>query len=226
MHPTLGVVCLSLTNSTVKTTSVSANYNKTRGRSAKQRQSKTQRHRSPPDFQPEIAVGTVIRYKASQAITSGQIQVSDLLRSYFIATTSTIGYSILAAVKVKRVEVWGAMASDLSPITVSVEFNSDGVETGARKVSHSDSSMGVTPAFVSAKPVKDSIAGKWQGENSTQNLFLVTCSANSIMDIHVTLVFKNDEDPSGNFGISGAVAGKLYCRKVATYFIPIGRAYL
>jgi len=150
-----------------------------------------------------------------------------MLRSYLIATTSTIGYSLLSCIKVKRVEVWGAIASDLSPVTVSVEFNSDGVETGARKTTHSDSSMGASsPAFVSAKPVKDSIAGKWQGENSTQNLFLITCSTNSIVDIHLTLVFKNDEDPSGSVGISGAVAGKLYCRKAATYLLPVGRAYL
>jgi hypothetical protein len=140
------------------------------------------------------------------AATLTQITFADLLDTMLVATTAVVTYDLFDLVKIKRIRVWGQAALG-TPSTVEVQFNST---TGDSTI-HTDTSLGIKPAFVQCRPSPKSLASFWQA-SAAGNAFVVTAPAGSVIDVF--LVFKSSNQApvvAQNLAV-GATVGEFYWR--------------
>jgi hypothetical protein len=148
----------------------------------------------------------VVNAAISQAIT-----FQNLLDTMLVATTAIAGTNAFQVVRIRGVKVWAVPVLG-NASTVSVEYS--GLTAGAVGDSniHSDTSMGIQPAFVNARPSARSLASTWQ-PNSSSAAFYLICPSGSVVDIEVSF--------RGGFGVAlvaaqnplvAATAGYTYLR--------------
>lgn len=163
------------------------------------------------------------------AAFANSITYQNLLDILNVGATAATAYDLFYAVKVKRVEVW---ANGLTNAVATVTVIFDGAVAGAvgdQKI-HTDSSMGIEPAHVVARPTRLSQAAQFQVSSSTPCFDLV-CPSGSIVDLELSL-----RQPLLGVAVAvqnapaAVVAGVLYQRgldglAVATSkFTPVGPA--
>ncbi len=150
-----------------------------------------------------------MRFNASSAF-DGAISYQNLLDSILIAATATQGYQLFEVVRIVEVEVWHCpMASSVS--TVIVEF--DGQNTGLIGDSkiHQDTSMGIHPAHVRARPGKRSGASLFQATGASTAFRLVAPSG-SVIDVTVEFRGEFNAAQTVSTALVGATAGAVYLR--------------
>lgn len=157
----------------------------------------------------EIRHGTRLRFHTSAAI-AGNITWQNLLDTILMVTTSTTASDLFYAVKLRKVSVWTVpVIGQTSDITVIFDATDVGF-VGDRQV-HTDTSMGIRPAFVSCSPTRDSLASKWQ-LSSNKTAFYLDCAAGSVVDIDLS--FRADalgaSVPAQNAVVSGVVGTVAY----------------
>lgn len=140
----------------------------------------------PPQIQ-EYAVrhGTRLRFVSNSAF-AGDITFQNLLDLMLTAATTTSGYDQFYSVKVRAVEVWAnAVLGNAS--TVAVGFL--GISAGAvgDQRFHTDTSMGIQPAHVRARPSPKSLAADFQ-TSSSNVAFLLNVPSGAVIDVHLTFV--------------------------------------
>jgi hypothetical protein len=164
----------------------------------------------PPRYLPEVVIGWTFRYQCSAAISNLQITNNNLAQLVYMASTTTVGYPIYSPYKIRRVQIWSPMASDLVPVTCSIEFTkADSSGSISRAMLVSDTSMGAsTCAYVDAKPRSDSMAALYQYP-STDGFMRITCPTASVIDVHVTFVLAASSAVA-SLTTSGLTAGRLY----------------
>jgi len=177
-------------------------------------------------------IGKTLRFITSSAITAGSAPVTapNLLDLLCVATGTSAAYRLAAAVRVNSLEMWSPMASDLVPVTCSVEWSANTSTFGGPSMTTSDTSMGSSRcAHVRAKPPASSLAAMWQGPSATQVLFNLICPANTVLDIHLAVVLRANETSAVAVAgtVSGATVGVLYCRTLYNgsgigNFAPVG----
>ncbi len=183
---------------------------------------------APPPFRASLALRQKFRFAASSAASDLQITSGDLRDLIVMATGATAANNLLASVRVRQIWVWGPMASDLKPVTVSVEFPQTGDAYGAPAVIVSDTSMGaMRSAFLAVKPPKTALASQWLNlAVTTTPLFQLTFPSDSIVDVSFDLVLQNGQGASSpSAPVSGATAGVVYIRaldnRTGTVLVPI-----
>jgi hypothetical protein len=153
---------------------------------------------------------TKLRFLATSAITTG-ISYQNLLDTIGIATSATSLSDLFHQVKIRKIEVW-SIAQLGTPTSVSIQYNNGG-QTGLYGDSkfHTDTSMGIEPAYVSAKPLTNSFPDLYQVSN-TAIAFTLECAAGSVIDVSLTFRQRNLASvTAGNAGV-GLTAGTLYFR--------------
>jgi len=140
----------------------------------------------PPQIQ-EYAVrhGTRLRFVAGSALEQ-QITYQNLLDTMLMATTTTQLADVFTSVKVRKVEVWAAPLLG-SAVSVSVAFDSAVAGNLGDQRLHTDTSMGIQPAHVSARPSPKAQAAQFQ-PSSVSNAFFLTCPSGSVIDVELTFV--------------------------------------
>lgn len=166
----------------------------------------------PPQLQSTvIRHAATLRFRATAAATTN-ITFQNLLDTYLTATTSTVGYDMFETVKVRRVRVWGMPAVGGSG-SVAVEFS--GTTTGivGDQLLYTDTSMGVQPAHVDARPSARCLAADYQLSSSAV-AFRVTVLAGSVVDVEVS--FRSFTPSSSGVvaqnALVGASVGAQYLR--------------
>ncbi len=132
-----------------------------------------------------------------------------------MANTTTTAYRVFSSAKINSISLWGPMASDLAPVTVTIEYQSPtATGIGAPNRLKSDTSVGSTAcAFIRASPPRNSLAGNWIGQAGTSTLFTLTGPVNTIVDLNITFVLQNGETPTAvTNAVAGATVGQVYCR--------------
>jgi hypothetical protein len=129
-----------------------------------------------------------------------------------MAATSTTAFPLLSGLKVEDVEIWGPMASDLKPVTVSVEYpsNVSGALSGPSRIT-SDSSMGSTScAHVKVRPPAGSAASFWLSPGN-DNIIILNAPANSIVDVTLSCTLADGANAlvTGPLTVAGATAGDV-----------------
>jgi hypothetical protein len=135
----------------------------------------------------EVIHNKTLRFICKTSFT-GNITFQNLLDTILMTTTTLTAFDLFFMVKLRRVKVW-ANPTQGTAATCSVIF--DGVTAGSqgdRKV-HTDTSMGIEPAFVNCSPLPKTLAANYQ-LSSNAVAFVLACPLGSVVD--VDLSFKSD----------------------------------
>jgi hypothetical protein len=135
----------------------------------------------------EITHGTRLRFLATAGVNLG-ITYQNLLDTIVAAATATSLFDVFTQVKIRGVEVWSSLVNVGSglPVTVSVVFNGVTVGAAGDQIIHTDTSMGVQPAHVLARPNRKSQASQYQSSSSDE-AFLLVAPAGSVIDVELSL---------------------------------------
>ncbi len=134
----------------------------------------------PPQLnQYQLTHSVTLRFTANAAAVNTAITFADLLDTILMATTAIAPFDVFDLVRVRKVEVWGQAALG-TPSTVQVVFSANGDNNF-----HTDTSLGIQPAYVSAKPSSLSLASFFTGPSGT-SAFLLSCPAGSVIDVSLT----------------------------------------
>jgi len=151
-----------------------------------------------------------LRFTTSAAIAQ-EITYQNLLDCVLFTTSAIAPFTLFNQVRVKNVKVW-ALPVVGSSSSVMVIFNGATLGTTGDRVVHQDSSMGIEPAFVTARPRTKTLASMFQ-TNSSANAFYLNCPINSVVD--VSLDFRSDAlgnaAPAQNASV-GATPGEVAFR--------------
>lgn len=189
--------------------------NATRRRNAKRvarnpvvaQQARYERMEHPPQLNAyQVTHSTTLRFTVSSAVLNTGVTNENILDAMLVATSTTAGYQLFDAFKIKAVELWSnAMVG--TPSTVEVQFVEN---TGDVRVV-TDTSLGVKPAYVHARPSKLSLASFWNITGGN-NLFVFTAPAGSIIDLHCVFRTSTAAPTALANALVGANAGEFYFR--------------
>jgi len=171
----------------------------------------------PGQFQAAFVVTKTMRFQASSALTAANatITTTNLLDMLCMAVSAVAADRLFVSFKLNSVTLWGPMASNLVPVTTSIEYHTDATASvGSPNRLKSDTSIGSTTcAYTTFRPPRLSLASFWQGESATNALFTLTGPVNTIVDINITFVLQNGEPPVAVANaLVGATVGIIYCR--------------
>jgi hypothetical protein len=155
----------------------------------------------------EISHSIRLRYTVTAAVVSQAITPQNVLDTVLIATTATVGYNLFDIFRVRQVEVWGQAALG-TPSTITLLFAQNA--TGDQSI-HTDTSLGVKPAYVKAVPSDRSLASFFN-VTSNATLFLVSAPAGSILDLSCDFRTTNSQATAAQNALVAATAGELYYR--------------
>ncbi len=169
----------------------------------------------PPPFVPSLTLNKVFRFKASAAMVNDVLSIKDVGTMLIMATGATTSNTLSTAFRLRKVEMWGPMASDLVPVTVSVEFQFTPTSgLGGPSKLQSDTSMGSTVcAHVSAVPPAGSSASFWQADYTTDGMCLLNGPSNSVVDLTIEYTLNDSLAAGTAVTVVAATAGVIYVRK-------------
>jgi len=160
----------------------------------------------PPQLNEyEITHGVTLRFTCTAAVVNQVITFENLLDSILIATTATAAFDLFDLVRIRRISIWGQAALG-TPSTVAVTFLTP---TGDGDV-HSDTSLGIKPAYVAARPSKRSLASFFNVAIGA--VFNITCPAGSIIDMHLSFRTTTAAPTATQNPVVAAVPGEVYWR--------------
>jgi hypothetical protein len=143
---------------------------------------------------------TRLRFTTNAAFT-GNVTFGNLLDTIVFAQSALNLYDVFHAVKVRRVQIWSIPAQGSSS-TVTVAFTGISTQWAGDAAVHTDTSMGVEPAYVSARPSPKSVAANFQ-QQASNTAFNLVCPIGSVID--VSLTFRNT--PGYNVAATNASVG-------------------
>jgi len=177
----------------------------------------------PPSINPQIVYSQRLRFISNTGGTQ-PVTFQNLLDCIFVATTPIVGYDLFDTVKVKAVECWCQGVTN-APTTVTVDFSGGITGAAGSGQQTSDTSMGIEPAHVLARPTKTSACGQWQGSSALVAFTLIVPNE-TVVD--VVLTFRNCSVAPVLYQNAGAgmATGQIYYRGIdgqsiaATKFVP------
>jgi len=165
----------------------------------------------PPQL-PSYGITRDVRMRfAANANFAGAITFQNLLDTVLIETGMTTAVDLYQAVRLNSVEVW-AIAALGTPATALVIFDGATVGAAGDQKTHTDTSMGVEPAHVKARPDPLTQAGQFQ-PSAANTAFFMECPTGSVID--VSLTFRqpvNGAAVSSQNVIAGGTAGVIAYR--------------
>lgn len=166
------------------------------------------------------------RYRATAATSQLAVTFDNLLDTVLVANSAVAGSQLFQTAKIRRVRVWGMPAVG-SASSVSVEFSGINNGVAGDQIIHTDTSMGVQPAHVDARPNVRCLASMYQLA-SAATAFTLSCPAGSVIDLELSFrgyAFGVAPDAVAN-ALVGATAGVVYLRgfdglaTAASNFVP------
>jgi len=131
----------------------------------------------------EIRHSQTLRFVTNASVQSN-ITFQNLLDTILLATSATAVYDMFDLVKINFVKVWG-ISSIGSVTTVQVAFEGQTIgQTGDNDI-HTDTSVGVEPAYVCARPARKSLASDFQPSTAALAFILIAPSA-SVVDVSLS----------------------------------------
>lgn len=165
----------------------------------------------PPQI-PSYGITRDVRLRFMQtAAGDTNVTFQNLLDTILVANSATTASDLFAAVRVNSVELW-AIAALGTPVTASLIF--DGATMGAAgdQKLHTDTSVGVEPAHVKARPDKLTQAGQFQ-VSSSAIAFILATPAGTVVDVSMTLRQPvNGAVVASQNVLVGATPGAVYYR--------------
>jgi hypothetical protein len=165
----------------------------------------------PPQI-PSYGITRDVRLRfAATAAAELVVTFQNLLDIILVATGATTGVDLFDAVRVNSVELWGIAAIG-TPATVILSFNGETVGAQGDQKTHTDTSMGIEPAHVKARPDRLTQAGQFQ-VTSANAAFIIIVPAGAVVDVSLSLrqPVLGQATATQN-GLVGATPGVVYYR--------------
>jgi hypothetical protein len=173
----------------------------------------------PPPWSPNLIIRRKIRFQASAANVApyNTVTVDNIFGLHGMAINATTMYTLFTSVRIREIEMWGPPASSLAPVTVAVRFPA-GVFSGISNPESvvSDTSIGATvPAYLRAKPPKNSLANMWVSGDLNSSMMQLEFPINAIVDFtfdgSISTAFGGPSITPFIFTVVGATTGDMYC---------------
>lgn len=190
---------------------------------------------APPPISVNPIRSLTLRFVASNALVHTPITDTDLMDLICMASGATAAYRLFGSFRLNRVKVWGPMASNLTPVTISLQFPAVPVPgfSGPTKLLTDTSIGSVRCAHINATVPRATYAFQWQTYTvgAGNQLFYLDGPVNTIVDVTFQYVlFNNFDGVTGsiqvNAAVSGATAGIIYIRALDSnglkYLVPQG----
>jgi hypothetical protein len=161
-----------------------------------------------PSF--EIRHGTRLRYVLNAAMIQQVITFQNLLDTLLFAASAIAGYDVFFAVKIRRVQVWATPVIG-GATNVSVLFSGGTAGSIGDQKLHTDTSTGVQPAHVSARPALKSLASNYQ-ESSSAIAFVLNAPSGAVVDLELSFVGTFDVAVAAQNALVGATIGATLIR--------------
>lgn len=146
----------------------------------------------------------------TNAAFSGNVTFQNLLDMYLVAATATTVFDVFQTVKIRRVRVW-ALPILGQATSVSVEYAGVTAGVAGDQAFHTDTSMGIQPAHVDARPSAKSLASNYQ-VSSTAVAVGLNIPSGSVIDFEVSYRGHLVSAIAAQNASVGAVAGAFYLR--------------
>jgi hypothetical protein len=163
----------------------------------------------PPPFRPTMSLSHKFRFTNGANAGTYAISRKNVLNLLLTATSAVTTVRTFSAARLKYVEVWSnPTALGTAPPAVAIEWFGE----NSPSTVISDTSMGVRPAHVRAKPPPNS-SNKWwsmSGFSETDTLFELSLSANCVIDVVMDVRLVEMESPVAGDIPAGAGLGQVY----------------
>jgi hypothetical protein len=183
--------------------------------------------RHPPPIQPQIFFNTRLRFVAGANGTAIDATFDNLLNAICVATSALNLFELFDQVKLNAVEIWscgagagGATTNVFNTQTITLSFSGDVIgQSGSGKIV-SDTSMGIEPLHIFARPGRNSQCSQWQPSSSGAAFSIrgqMNGAASGVVPpgtvVDLDLSFRNDgtRPTAGAAGV-GLAPGELYYR--------------
>ncbi len=185
---------------------------------------KTVNKLAPPQWPGQQIRAMHVRYRCTSAFTGSFDGIELAAMCGVVATAATTSVVLSNAVRLKKVEIWGPVATAGTPVTAAIDWNTSSTTLNLFSPGSavSDSSVSFDrPAFVTAKPPQESSSAKWQSALSDVTVVTIACPAGSILDFHLNFVINDNGAPVAGPTLSGATLGQIYHPIVNTNFTVV-----
>jgi len=175
----------------------------------------------PPQRVQSLTVKQTIRFVSSGNGTVSWV-INDVLDQWCVATAATVGYRLCDAVRIRRIEMWGASPSQATPsVTIGIEEGQGLYNTGRSRVI-SDTVVGqARAAHVVWKPIPTTLQDQFLNSNmsgQSANFLTFTLATGGVIDVTYELILADGTAAPvlvAGTALSGAAAGQIYCRGLA-----------
>jgi len=165
----------------------------------------------PPQTTFQVATQRRLRFNVTTALTEQPFTFQNLLDVMGVAKTTIAGQNLFTHVKVKAVEMWAVpVVGNVALVACQFVGSSSGSQGSGRVVS--DTSMGIQPAHVIARPDRMSQAGQFQ-VSSGAAAFELTAPTGAVVDLLVS--YRNALDNGAvatQNALVAASAGQVFYR--------------
>jgi hypothetical protein len=158
----------------------------------------------------------MIRCQSSAAVAASTITATQLAGMLgVIAVTTTTSSFLCDQFRLRRICIWGAVATAGTQVTCTLKYADDpasNTQSGAPRT-QSDSSVSFDrPAYVCLEPPKDntSIFSQWSDSSLTTAWVVLTCPAGAIIDFHFNWILDDIGATTAGPTLIGAVPGQVY----------------
>jgi len=167
-----------------------------------------ERMEHPPQLSSyQVVHSTTLRFTVKTSAVNNQgVTPANLLDAMLVADTAIHGFQLFDSFKLKYIEIWGQAALGV-PSTVGLQFLALTGDTN----DHTDTSLGIKPAYLRAGPSKKSLASFWTFSGGN-NLFDFTAPVGSIIDIHLAFRTSTSAPVALANALVGANPGEFYFR--------------
>lgn len=175
-----------------------------------------------PSF--EVRHGVRLRFVTSSAV-SQSITFQNLLDTILMATTATTGADLFVSVKVRRIQVWATPVLG-NATSISLLFGGGAAGAVGDQKLHTDTSMGIQPAHVAARPAAKSLASNYQ-VSSVDEAFFVVAPSGAVVDVEMSFVGSFNAAVPAQNPLVAANPGAVYLRGLdglataTTKFAPV-----
>ncbi len=194
---------------------------KVRGRQTLRQKTVIDHRLGIPQWEAQVIRSFHIRYRAT-ALSTVSFDGAELAAMCgVVATAATTSVQLSTAVRVKKIEMWGPVATAGTAVETRIDWQTSSTTLNLFSPGStvSDSSISFDrPAYVCAKPPVESSSSKWQSSASTVTVCTIACPPGTILDFHLNFVINDNEAPVAGPALSGAVLGTIYHPVVNTNF--------
>lgn len=139
----------------------------------------------PPQL-PSYGVTRDVRMRfQSNAAFVGAVTFQNLLDTVLMCTGAAAAYDLYQAVRVNAVELWAISVLGTATTAILV-FDGATVGAAGDQKTHTDTSMGIEPAHVKARPDPLTQAGQFQ-PSSANTAFFLDIPSGCVIDVSMTM---------------------------------------